>query len=417
MNARPITVSARIDCASLHVDRETRRVLEVTLAAHRPEDRVPSGCRRAAINCALVIDRSGSMAAAGKLDFALEAARYIVEKLDGRDYAALVAFDDTVELVAPSRQMTPQVRRELLSAIAGLRTGNSTDLHGGWLRGAEQVAASLAADRVNRVLLLSDGLANCGLTDPLRIAAQACEMQEARIATSTFGVGEDYDEFLMRSLAEQGGGHYYFIANAREIPGFFQRELGEMATVVARRTTLTVTAPEGTEVSLRGDLPFERRGPSMVHPVGDMFAGEERKLYFRVVTPKAFGAPVDPVAIRVAVHYNDLAGAAHEEIAGAVYTYSQPYRAAKPDEEVRKGYALTTLATSTERALALQNEGRYAEASALVLSELQYRRQDLDEEAIETYTRLAKQMTDRSMTQAERKQSHYDQYKQRNFRK
>ncbi len=384
-------------------------MLEVTITAHNPEDTF----HRAPINCALVVDRSGSMAA-GKLDFALQAARYIIDNLDTGDYLALVAFDDTVEVVAPSRQLSPRTRYELQSAIAGLRPGNSTDLHGGWLRGAEQVAASLAADGVNRVLLLSDGLANCGIIDPVRIAAQAREVRDARIATSSFGVGEDYDEYLLRTMAEQGSGHYYFIANPDEIPKFFQHELGEMKTVVARRTNLTVTAPEGTEVKLRGDLPFEKADMHITHHIGDMFAGEERKFYFRVITPK--GAPIDPVAIRVALNYDDLGGEPREEIVGAVYTYCHPFHEVTRNEEVLKGYALTSLAGATNRALALQRDGRCDEASALLLSELEYRRKHLDKESIQRYLRLAKKMRE-GMSKRERKQADYDQYVARTSRK
>jgi len=96
--------------------------------------------------------------------------------------------------------------------------GGSTNLAEGWLRGAEQVASHLAAEGVNRVLLLTDGLANVGITDPAQLAAHAAQLRKRGVATSTIGVGEDFDESLLQALADAGGGHFYFRRLARGDP-------------------------------------------------------------------------------------------------------------------------------------------------------------------------------------------------------
>ncbi len=124
----------------------------------------PRHGERLPLDVALVIDKSGSMGG-GKLELAKMAARRAVELLGPRDHVALVAYDTDVELLAAGALLDPSHQRRLLSAIDHLHPGSSTNLSGGWLMGCEEVGRAGREGTIARTLLLSDGLANAGITD------------------------------------------------------------------------------------------------------------------------------------------------------------------------------------------------------------------------------------------------------------
>ncbi|MFN7175096.1 MAG: vWA domain-containing protein, partial [Thermaurantiacus tibetensis] len=157
--------------------------LEVLVRAEAAPAPEGAGHRRR-LDLALVIDRSGSMAGQ-PLAEAKRLAAEMVARLDPRDRIAIVTYDDAVQVPVPSRPVGE--RASILAAIAGIEAGGSTALHAGWAAGAEEAARAVAEADVARVLLLSDGCANHGLTDPDRIAAHCREMAEAGVSTSTYG--------------------------------------------------------------------------------------------------------------------------------------------------------------------------------------------------------------------------------------
>ena len=124
------------------------------------------------------------------------------------------------------------------------RRADSTDLCGGWLAGCEQVARFIEGEGLGRCLLLTDGLANQGVTDRDEIVTHARELRRRGVVTSTFGVGADFDERLLQQMADAGAGHFYFIERAVQIPDLFASELGETLDVVASGVTLTIETPE-----------------------------------------------------------------------------------------------------------------------------------------------------------------------------
>ena len=210
-----------------------------------------------------------------KLDLARRAVETAVERLLPTDRFAVVAYDDRIDVVVES---TPASREAKTMAVDRLRTidaRGSTNLGEGWLRGAEQVARAQAAasgSSVNRVLVLTDGLANLGMTDPGELTRHAAELRVRGITTTTFGVGEDFDESLLQSMADAGGGHFYFIADAAQIIDQIASEVGELLEVVARDATIEVTAPDGMGVAVDSlsRFPVEARGNRWLVRLGDL---------------------------------------------------------------------------------------------------------------------------------------------------
>src|SRR5262249_5766614 len=133
--------------------------------------------------------------------------------------------------------------------------GNSTALHAGWKEGGKQVQQHLIAGGLNRVLLLSDGLANVGVTDPDAIATDANRQAREGVSTTTMGLGDDYNEDLLEAMALAGDGNYYYIESPQQLPDIFQTELKGLMATFGKTVSLGVEQQDGVTVAdLLNDL-------------------------------------------------------------------------------------------------------------------------------------------------------------------
>jgi len=241
--------------------RSNRFILAEITAPHLHTDPTNAGQRkRPVVNLGFVLDRSGSMATE-KLSLAKQAVEESLGRLGAEDRFSVVVYDDQVDVVIPTTRATPEAKRDALAFLARIDARNQTNLGEGWLRGAEQVALNLQQETVSRVLLLTDGLANVGITDRDALARHAGELRTRGVQTSTFGVGADFDEVLLQQMATFGGGNFYYVENGRQIADYITSEVGEALDVVARDVTLNVVTPSGVTVESLTPVPFEPTGP------------------------------------------------------------------------------------------------------------------------------------------------------------
>ena len=262
--------------------RSERFVLIEVVAPTVPRD---GDRRRPPVNIAFVVDRSGSMAGRGKLDLAKQAVEEALARLERDDRFSVVVYDDRVDVAATSDRASAAAKRRASDALLGVDPRGSTDLASGWLTGCEQVAEHLAADGVNRCLLLTDGLANVGITDAGELAHHAAELRARGVGTTTFGVGEDFDESLLQAMSDAGGGHFYFIGSLPEIRDHITSEVGETLEVVARDVVIEVTAPESIEIEALSPFRLERRGSRTSIRIGDLISGQVLRVLLRVRFP------------------------------------------------------------------------------------------------------------------------------------
>ena len=224
---------------------------EVTVLARiHPAQPVEVSGPRPPLNLSLVIDRSGSMSG-HPLEMARQAAQAGIRLLEPHDRVSVVIFDDEVETLIPSQQVTD--KEKLCREIERITSGGSTALHAGWLDGATQVAQHPDERALNRVLLLSDGQANVGKIRVNEIVPDVRGLTARQVSTSTMGLGRDYDEDLLRGMAEAGDGNFEHIEHSSQLPGFFESEFHGMSRTTGHTVSLGIE-PNPTLGSLRQEI-------------------------------------------------------------------------------------------------------------------------------------------------------------------
>jgi Ca-activated chloride channel family protein len=201
----------------------------------------------AGLNLTLVLDRSTSMMGEA-LDRVKEAALHLVDAMDPSDCLGVVAFSDSAAVLSPGQPLSD--RAAVRGAIQALKASGATNIHQALELGRGEAMRNLSAERINRLLLLSDGEATAGNVNDEHIVALADSCRGHGISVSTLGVGEEYDEVLLGHLARRGGGNHYFIERPDEIPGIFDAELARVRAVVAKNVMVRVRPAAGAQVRM-----------------------------------------------------------------------------------------------------------------------------------------------------------------------
>ena len=268
---RPLRPAVAADGAS---------TLDLLLTISTPE--LPAGQvqPRPPLNLALVIDRSGSMAGR-KLSYARKAARFLAGELTTRDRLAIVTFDGEVQVVVPSTPVADPLA--FIAAINTIHSGGCTALFDGWLEGVMQVAEHLERNALNRVLLLSDGQANEGLTNTAEIAAKVAGLTAKGISTSAFGLGDGFDEDLMGAMATSGDGTLAFIVSPGQLADLYASELQGLANTLGKRVSIGIRTKQGAElVDVLNDLDTTEAGN---YRLPNLRAGQELNVGVRLQLP------------------------------------------------------------------------------------------------------------------------------------
>jgi Ca-activated chloride channel homolog len=265
-----VKITVQTDRALIQATAPSTRYALVSLVAPqtvRAQSREP-------VNVALVLDRSGSMGGQ-KIQLARRAVDHALKLLREDDRFSLVVYDERIDVLVESTAATREALKNAHARLAAIDARGSTDLCGGWLAGCEQVARFLTGAGIGRCLLLTDGLANHGVTDHGEIINHARELRLRGVITSTFGVGADFDERLLQQMADAGAGHFYYIERAVQIADLFASELGETLDVVARGVTVTIEMPAAVQAHVLNQFETVRGPEHLLVQLGNVVSGQE----------------------------------------------------------------------------------------------------------------------------------------------
>jgi Ca-activated chloride channel homolog len=316
---------------------------------------------RPGLNLGLAIDRSGSMAGQ-KQQFALEAACYAVEQLLPGDRVAVTIFDDKIETIVPNT--VAENKAAICSRIRQVYARGSTALHGGWTEAGMQVAGHLNPSCLNRVILLTDGLANVGETNADRIGSDVSGLSSRGVGTSAMGIGEDYDEDLLEAMARSGDGNFYHIQSVDQLPLFFGAELQGLAGTLGAKVSLGINTPQGVEVKdVLNDLDKTEYGRLKLP---NLVLGYPIVIAFRLkVRPQRAGA--DLCAFRLA--WDDPKSGRRQELRLAFRLPAVPSAdlgSLPSDPAVEEQFAILLAARARKEAIHAIDAGDMVRASSLI---------------------------------------------------
>ena len=319
-----------------------------TLAGDTPPTRAP-------INVILVLDRSGSMSGQ-PLAAALEAARRFAGFLGTNDRLGVVAFDDEVTVVSPP---APAGNPAVLDAIGRIQAGGSTNLSGGWLKAFELARAGMV-DGVNRIVLLTDGQANAGITDLQALTAMTRERRASRaISTTCIGFGAGFNEDLLQALGREGRGNYWYVERDDQMAGVFEGEIEGLVALAAQNVVVEVRLlhPKASGVTFLQQYPVTRTADGgWSASLGDLYATSPLALGLIIHVDELETLGVTPVAeVRCIADVVLADGIEHRTIIQEVQANLDG--ADHPEPVVEKTFLRFAAATSRDEAIKLADAG------------------------------------------------------------
>jgi Ca-activated chloride channel family protein len=327
---------------------------------------------RAPVNVALVIDRSGSMQGE-KLVRAKEAAAMAVNRLGANDIVSVIVYHDTVQVLVPATKVGD--RRAVLAAIERLQPGGSTALFAGVSFGAAEVRKFLDRERVNRVVLLSDGLANVGPASPAELGALGASLKKEGIAVSTIGLGLGYNEDLMSRLAGRSDGNHAFVEHPRDLARIFDLEFGDALSVTAQDVLVSIECSPGVRPVRVLGRDAEITGRLVTVPINQLYDDHEQYVLLELETLAGSAAEARRMADvrwsyrRMGEAVTPINGLKTVEVS---YT-TDPGRAAASENADVMIAVVEQIATEQNRlAVDLRDQGRIDEAQQMLYANTAY---------------------------------------------
>ncbi len=345
---------------------------------------------RRSINLSLVLDRSGSMSGS-PLRNAIKAAEQLVDFLQPEDYLSVVIYDDVAETVILPQLVTE--KKTIKAAIKKIRARGLTNLSGGWLMGCDQVKSQQTSQQLNRVLLLTDGLANRGIVAPPVLVNTAKEKAEAGIMTTTLGFGNGFNEDLLIDMAEAGGGNFYFIQSGDDAANVFNIEMESLTSIVGQNLTVNLSTKNKIQVAeVLNKYPSHDKEQGVEVFLGDVYQVESKPLVLQFKIPA--------IATEGTVDLGTIEYSYERVIDGSIqkFTASLPLAITVVSDEIASKVEINgdvtqqasqlRIAKKKERAVAIADEGDYQQAAEILRQAVE----ELKSQALNEYFEIAEEI-------------------------
>ncbi|MCE9557559.1 MAG: VWA domain-containing protein [Armatimonadetes bacterium] len=310
------------------------------------------------LNLSLVIDKSGSMSSSDKLSRVKTSLLNLVSRLRPTDILSIILFDSEAQVLFPAQKVRDG--QSAMDLIRAIEPGSSTNIYAGLMLGYKEALKNFSRESTNRVILLTDGIANQGVTDPEVIAHDSKEYNNQGVDLSTIGVGLDLNRELLQDLSKSGRGLFHFVADSEDIEKVFVNELQSLLSPVATEPSLEIEFGGGLELDkVYGYDPKRSRG-SVKIKLDNLNSGATEVVLMRF---KVSGRDSMPVKVRLS--YFDI-----DQNRRVETVQSAPVSRSGSDESVAKNYTIALLAQSI-RDMAAACEGKhYREGENLLVASI-----------------------------------------------
>lgn len=330
---------------------------------------------RAPVDIVAVIDKSGSMHGE-KLDLVKETLEFVIDQLKDTDRLSVVTYDTHVKVDFPLTTMNAANKERTKVTVKAIKDGSSTNLCGGLLKGMEQIIGRTGEKaKVASVLLLTDGLANVGISNREGIMEEMRKVLDPKPGHTpfegtvyTFGFGSDHDARLLESVSTQGGGVYYYIDSKEKIPESFADCLGGLLSVVGQNISLKLEAVGDnriTAVHTTRALTWKTPSKKCEVAMGDLQSEEERDILIEITLPK-IGADTSEEVVKGQLSYFNVISSNLDNVDFnlVLHRNSGPRGEASKKLDSQRNRIIATNALKEARGLA--DQGKYSEAKSVL---------------------------------------------------
>ncbi|PIE25366.1 MAG: hypothetical protein CSA60_00720 [Neptuniibacter caesariensis] len=362
-------VDLKINLATPVMEAETTHKAFIKIALEgqqleQAQERIPA-------NIAIVLDKSGSMQGE-KLFRAKEAAIMAINRLNSNDIVSIVSYDSRVNVVVPATKVSDS--RSIAKAINRIQANGNTALFAGVSKGAQELRKFLGLNKVNRVILLSDGLANVGPSTPNELGKLGLSLAKEGMSVTTIGLGLGYNEDLMTQLAGFSDGNHAFVENADDLVRIFQYEFGDVLSVVAQGVDIHIRCLNGVKPLRVLGREADISGESIVTRLNQLYSEQEKFIILEVEVPSQTDkAQVNLVDVEV--KYQDLLHQRNETLSGsvaAVFTASQQEVEKAVDKSTYEAAAEQVANELNRKAVQKRDQGDIAGAKSILEESAEY---------------------------------------------
>ena len=343
-----------------HVQDE---IVHVMVEIDAPE---APGLERAPLDVVVVLDRSGSMSGA-PIRAVTQATAELLRLAHPDDRIAVVVFDDDVDVVLPLDHAHGRPGQDMVRSI---RTGGSTNLSGGWLKAFEILNGAQREGALRRIVVLTDGHANAGISDDDALAELVATGRSHDISTSFIGFSDGFDEDLLLKLADAGSGNNYYCEGADQASAVFTTEFNGLAAVVVQNISVDIVPTNAVAVvNPLNDFPsVELPNGGRQVTIGDAYGGEKRRLVLAFnLRPQANLGPLD--IAEITLRWTSVVGSVemHTVTIPVSITVGAPgTHDSGADPRVREEVIVLQAAQERRRARELANNGQFDAAAAAI---------------------------------------------------
>jgi len=325
-----LKITPRHDTIGLQNTNAETHFCATIMAQSLPED---DDSTRAPVDIVVALDVSGSMDGR-KLELCKETVALLLRELGVRDSFGLVTFGSEATVQIPMQKLTTDGKARAIDKVKKLRTEGCTNLSGGIGLAAQELQSLKCPNKVQSIFLLTDGLANRGISDRAGIIelTKGCLTSSkdlAPVAIHCFGYGTDHDREMLRDISEvTEGGSYFFVENDSEVSSAFGNALGGILSVVAQNTVLTFRASDEYNIriiNILHDKAIKQEDGSFTVSVGDFYAEESRDVICTVALASGLFGEKPVPHVYVSMTYMDTINRKLEKCEATEGSISRPH--------------------------------------------------------------------------------------------